>query len=483
MSGFYKVLLWITSVASALCLSLVIWSVIYSASLTKADKNWQQKTDEELQSLRPLPGAKESAPGGVLTAEQKLELQQSVAGTRALLMAEIHAADSDERAILDRLITLVGVFSAILGLCAFATVRLAREDALAQQNRIEKDLKNFKETTEGDLKAFQTKTEGDLKALTERTGTQIDEFRKQIWSELPEMRNLKESLHSLMLELERTIPSESDWNEAVAYDRLSVMKRESILIAESTVNALQIFVSRDATSNVATQARLYSALARFYFGRFRANCDEADAERADLYARRAGEMEPEASSTDRLRGAIATAQYRILKKKAAAASQPVSQKDTEKFDALLAKAEGFLKLAMSKDGSDAGAAVNLALVARYRDDLDRAIQVSQDAIDKRGEMTSQNVQKYLPSLYLNLACYLARKAENGPDAKMQTEKRNEVVELLQEAMKYLRERKNLEGVTAFSEMILRENQRHDAFKNLSKENLDALDALVTPENI
>jgi hypothetical protein len=286
------------------------------------------------------------------------------------------------------------------------------------------------------------------------------------------------------MELERTIPSESDWNEAVAYERLSVMKRESILIAESTVNALQVFVSRDATANVATQAKLYSALARFYFGRFRANSDDADAERADLYARRAGEMEPKDSATDRLRGAISTAQYRILKKRASEASaQPISQKDSEMLDTMLTKAEGFLKDAIKKDSSDAGAALNLALTARYRDDLDRAIQVSRDAIAKRDEMSGPNVQKYLPSLYLNLSCYLARKAEKEPDATMRTEKRREVVELLQEAMKYLQDRKNIDAMAALGEMILREKRRQDAFKNLGQENLDALDAVVAPPKI
>src|SRR5277367_207169 len=138
MSKFYKVLLWITSVASLLCLSLVIWSVIFLGLHSVEDKTWRQTIDTELkaeqQGSRAAPEGAGAGATTPLTAEQKLELQQSIAGARTLLLAEIHAADADERAILDRLITLVGVFSVILGFCAFATVRLAREDALAQQS-------------------------------------------------------------------------------------------------------------------------------------------------------------------------------------------------------------------------------------------------------------------------------------------------------------------------------------------------------------
>jgi hypothetical protein len=45
-------------------------------------------------------------------------------------------------------------------------------------------------------------------------------------------------------------------------------------------------------------------------------------------------------------------------------------------------------------------------------------------------------------------------------------------------MKFLQKQKNAEGIKALREMILREKGRQDAFKNLSAENLAALDALV-----
>src|SRR5271165_3222095 len=109
MSRFYKGLLWITSVASVVYLTMVIWSVVDAGRRTVASKAWQQTLEEELQAMRPLPAGKEQTPPAPLTAEEKIALEQSVAEARALLITEIHAADADERAILDRLITLVGV--------------------------------------------------------------------------------------------------------------------------------------------------------------------------------------------------------------------------------------------------------------------------------------------------------------------------------------------------------------------------------------
>jgi hypothetical protein len=87
------------------------------------------------------------------------------------------------------------------------------------------------------------------------------------------------------------------------------------------------------------------------------------------------------------------------------------------------------------------------------------------------------VFKYLPSLYLNLACYLARKADTEP-ATEAPKGRTEAVNVLTEGMKFLQKQKNAEGVKALREMIVREKDRRDAFKNLSKENVAALDALV-----
>jgi len=497
MAKLYRLLQWIAVALSGACLVLILGLVFYMARLSQEEKSWRQIMEEEVKAQQPAPLKKTPDADAPLTAEQKIELQRVVAEARTQLIAEIHAVDADERAILDRLITLVGVFSAILGLCAFATVRLAREDAIAQAKRIDKDLDAFKAAATNDLAAFknrtiaetmtlQTSTEASLQsaqdssklgleALTRNTSSQIEEFRRNIWSELPEMRNLKDGLRNLLLDLERTIPSESNWNAERAYESLSESERQNILITESTVNALRIFISGYSTANLETQARLYRALARFYLGRFRVEKLEQDAERADIYARRSQEIEPENSDNYRLRGALYLAKYRILKKNPPATPSLIF---TEKLASLLSAAEGLLSEATRKNDKDAGAAYNLALATSYRDNFDKAIAISKEAIEKRDELSYQQVRKYLPNLYINLACFLAKKADKEGDATVQASSRENAVTVLQEGLAYFEKRDISLGIQALRIGIQRERQDTGAYKNLTPEQKASLDAML-----
>jgi len=533
MSKFNRALLWIASAASVLSLSLVIWSVIYLALLSKSDKTWHQVVDEELQTLHTPPAVKNTPPPTPLTADEKFELQQSVAGTRSLLIAEIHAADADERAILDRLITLVGVFSAILGLLAFATVKLAREDAREQSKRIESDLTafrddanirlgTFKTGVEGDLSTFKTKIENDLtvfkttttgeletfknktiaetsemktttelglknaletnrlglESLTRATTFQIEEFQRKIWSELPEMRNMKESLRDLLYELERTIPTESNWNSERSYESLNESERQTVLITESTVNALRLFISKSSTANLTTLARLYRALAGFYLGRFRVDKANADVDRAEVYVLSSQQIEPENPDNDRLRGALYLAKYRILKQRA---PEPHSTELQLQLKQALEDAERFLKDARRKNGNDAGAAYNLALVASYRLDFDDAIAISKQVIQQAitGKLTPEHVHKYLPNVYVNLCCYLARKADAETEAGLKKARREETVQVVKDGIAYFDNSEVKTGKSVIQTGMRAERaDSAGALRNLASEQKAAIDAML-----
>jgi hypothetical protein len=145
-----------------------------------------------------------------LTAEQKLQLQSSVADARVQLLTEIRATDANERATLDKLILFVGGYSAILGLMAFGTVNLVRRDAEEQMARIEKNLVKFED-----------QTKKSLEDLTEDTEKKLVKFQDEIWKELPQMRNLQKRLDDLLRELAQTVPSESDRTSRSSYRNLS----------------------------------------------------------------------------------------------------------------------------------------------------------------------------------------------------------------------------------------------------------------------
>ena len=466
-----------------------------------------------------------------MTAEEKLALQSGLADTQEKLVREIRAYDSDERAVLDRLITPVGLYSAVLGLAAFFSLRFARENAktdlagfkaVAQNDltgfkitsqtdlnnfktTIQSDFGNFKTTTQAELNNFRTTTQGDLttfktntqtdltayksattsdldifKNKTEATMTAmrlgVEEFQKKIWSELPEMRNLKDGLRDLLLDLERTIPAETNWNAARPYENLDETQRQKILIGEATVGALQVFVSSESSVNRETLARFFRALARFYLGRVRIEKQTADAERANIYAWKSQDMEPESVDGYRLRGALYLAKYRNLKKDA---SVPDSAEKSNKLETWLGEAESFLGGAMKWDSNDAGAAYNLALLHLYRDQLDRAIDLSRETIGKQDNFSHLHVRKYLPSIYLNLGCFLAKKADLEKERQAQEKLREEAVKAVEEGYVYFEKKKISLGIQALRDGIRREKMDTGDFRNLSAAEHPRLDAVLT----
>jgi hypothetical protein len=484
-----------------LCLLLMCALTLWTAWLSYRTRPWQDLSRNVNQQSAPA-GAESGQSTEPLTAEQKLQLQNDVAQTQASLINEIRANDTNERAILDRLITLVGVYSAILGLTAFFTLRLAREDALAQIARSAQDLENFETTatqgleifknkatlditnlktaTDGSLQNFQESTKLQLEALTKNTGFQIENFQKKIWSELPEMRNLKDSLRNLLLELERTIPAETNWNSEKGYESLNESQKQRILINEATINALQIFVSADSTANKDILARFYRALARFYLGRYRLEkvTAEGDAERADIYACKSLELETENGEAYTLRGTLYLARYRILK-----SVTPAAEWKSDQLALLLSKAESFLREAHHRDKKDVGASYNLAIALRNRDALDEAIQVSVDAITRRLDFPSSSSRKYMPDLYVNLAGYYGIKADGTAAADEKKALRGDAIKVLKDGHAFFVEKNMPTSMKKFIDSILREQNKDTGdFRNFDAEQNQQIAALIASEN-
>jgi hypothetical protein len=492
----YKILRIASYSLGILCLVLMLALTLWTAWLSYRSKAWQD-VNHNIGTPPPLSVADAPQPAKPLTAEQKLQLQNNVAEVQASLIAEIRANDLNERSILDRLITLVSVYSGILGLTAFFTLRLAREDALAQIDRSKNDLENFelaatrdletfknkavseitnlKTATDASLQAVQENTKLQLEALTRNTSLQIEDFQKRIWSELPEMRNLKESLRNLLAELERTIPAETNWNSEKGYESLNESQKQKILISESTVGALQIFVSAESTGTKEVLARFYRALARFYLGRYRIEKVkvDADAERADIYACKSLEIETENGEAYTLRGTLYLARYRIKR------AVPVSEWKSDELGLLLSKAESFLREAHRRDKNDGGASYNLAIALRNRDALDEAIAISIDAVDRRLELSNSSMRKYLPDLYVNLAGYFAIKADQTADAIERKSIREQAIETLKGGNTFFLEKKYPASLKKFIDSTLREqNEDTGDFRNFDAEQKRMIEEII-----
>jgi len=365
------------------------------------NKTIRQSTEEYIRILASTPpvAAQTGTPSAALpplTAEQKLQLQNSVSDARVQLLTEIRAADANERATLDKLILFVGGYSAILGLMAFGTVNLVRKDAEDQMARIEKNVVKFED-----------QTKKSLDDLTEDTEKKLVKFQKEIWNELPQMRNLQTRLANLLRGLAQTVPSESDPTSRSSYRNLSEKKRQEVLVAEYSISALRNFIEFDKESK-ATLGGLYRALARFYAGRYLADERTGDAERADIYALYSLDIEPNSAGIYRVRGTTSLWQYRKL-------PTDLNGRDSARNSALrngmLADAAQFLEEALRLDENDVVAACNLVIALNYRKSFDEAIEHSRKMLGRAETVSLADVKSYFPKLYVNLACSFANKCK------------------------------------------------------------------------
>jgi tetratricopeptide (TPR) repeat protein len=472
------------NIAVYACLLLLIGVV--GSEAWKSLRPWQHITPVPPSSAQPgSPQQTPSAQSAPLTAEQRLELERTVDAAKATLLSDIRENEADERLILDRLVTLVGAFSAILALSAWFTLRYAREDALTQISRNEKDLKTFQDTIERNLKLFQETAERDLKlfretaqrdlnAFKENTTTEMEGFTKRIWSELPEMRNLRERLRALLLDLERTLPAEGDWYAARSYEDLDHSQIQKILISEATANGLQVFISSESSANNETLANLFRAVARFYSAKFRKEKLPGDAERADIYLRKSIEIDPKNASAYAQRGGLYLSRNRVLED--SGKNDPMN---ASKCSNLLDQAEGFLREALKRDERQIGAAYNLAYVAAHRGSFDEAVEMLSKLAEKAPTLSYEQTKKYLPSIYANWACYLADQADTITGTEQdRMQLRERAIEVLEEGCKFLTTRGVGGTLTSLLESIARERKPTGDFKHFSQDQQARLTALL-----
>jgi hypothetical protein len=377
-----------------------------------------------------------------------------------------------QRAVLDRLVTLVGGYSLLIGLTAFLSLKLAAEDAEKRLTLLKEQVNQRVQLATEQVQGFLTMAESQmnnavalakdqvastvestgaqLKLLETAASGQVEEFKTRIAGDLPDMRAMQAGLRSLLFDLEQLVPSVQDWNDERYYNMLTEAQRQEILISEWTVGALPTLISRDAAGNRKSLAGIYRTMARFYFGRYKVEKAPADSGRADAYLTRALLIEPEHAGSYRLRGAIYLAEQRL---NPAPAGQP---------DALLNEAERNLRLALEKDKNDLGAHYNLALALTRRTGpakaagLDEAIELIRLVLGRLSDFPEQQKRKYMDSVALNQACDLNAKARATNDPLIKKPFQEEAVRTLTEGLDYLVKNRNARGLASLRASIERE---------------------------
>lgn len=400
---------------SLACLIVIGLVVAWSALSLRL---WATDTAPDANKQPPPP------PPGV-TPEQ---LDQAVAKAVAPLKQEIENRDAQQRAALDRLVTLVGGYSLLIGLTVYFSFKSARDEADKQTKFSSEQLTNQIKFTNEQLGYVQKSAENQLT----RNADEWKRFTERVWTDLPDMRAMQEGLRSLLFELEQIIPIEADWNDEESYKALSEDKRQEILISEATIAALPTLVSRDSPGNIASLARLYRALARFYFGRYKAEKLKVDSDRADAYVNRAIRLDTEHAGSYRLRGAIYLAQQRLTQ----ATPLPQGTPMPPESKLLLDKAELDLRRALRKDANDLGAYYNLAIVLARQDHVKDGVDLIREALQPQQLENFPLLQKrkYLGVLMVNQACDLLTLAKAAQDPTEQAKLRDEVLGMLTQGL-------------------------------------------------
>jgi hypothetical protein len=408
--------------AGLICLGLILLLTLwYGAALRPFSvAAGTQKTP--IRSADAAGNAANNVPPPAPIPSAQAQVEDAVNRATAPLKDEIKAREDQQRAILDRLVTLVGAYSLLVGLTAFFSLKSAREEAQSQTALSRSQLADNLTLTSGQITNHLNSTTDQLKLVQDSAKEQLKqnrddwaEFKMRIWSELPDMRAMQEGLRALLFDLEHIIPAETNWNDERSYVALSEDQKQEILISESTIAALPTLISRDSTGNMASLARLYRTLARFYFGRYKAEKARTDSGRADAYITRALRIDPAHAGSYRMRGVIYLAEQRL---NPMAAGQP---------DVLLEKAERNLRLAIAKDKNDLGAHYNLALALARAGNPDKTmegIELTRDVLARLNVFPEPQKRKYIDSVVLNQACDLnavARTAKDEESKKLRAE--------------------------------------------------------------
>jgi tetratricopeptide (TPR) repeat protein len=396
----------------------------------------------------PTGDAKNNGSSGStsITPQEQLEIRSNLDEAKGKLTDEIHQHDADERAVLDRLITLVSVYSAALGLLAFLSVKQAKDDASRE-----------------------------LDALTKNTDKEVEDLKGKIASEFPDLRGMKNNLEGLLLDLEQKIPAESNWYQEQPYEMLTERQRQSIFISESTIGALQVFISRDSTTNNRVLSRLYLALARFYQGKYSAAHQAEDFERAIFYSERSLDIEPGNAEGLRVLGATYLGRYRAIKR---GKDKSAGNWTQQQMDDLLGKSVGYLRKSIESNENDAGAYYNLALALSEEGEFGKAIDVSADLVKRGPELHRFHVRKFMPSAYVNYSSFLALEGGRTQDKQKRKDLNQRAIQVLEDGYKFFASVKLVGTIDAFLTKIRKENCLTGDFRTFDPDQTDEVNRLV-----
>jgi len=318
----------------------------------------------QIETAPPTAEIKAQIDAAIKSATKDLETQ--IEADRDAASKKIDAKLDDAKTLLNLLITLVGVYSVVIGATAFVTVKFARDDAKEQISTLRdaaaEQVGLLREDAKGQVDTLRENAATQINTVRDNAKEKIEELQERIakiQEEFPEFGSLHDRVEGLVREMQQSMPSEADWNDDETFRALKEVERQAVLHNEMVITAMSVFaLNRSPTARTRLSA-IYGAFARFYLGRHNTSADgnEADYERALYYATLAMRDSDYDAGYLRLRGAIHLARYDRLK-------QATPRPTDDALERILKAAKADLKEAIAKDSAecvDGGAHYNLGV--------------------------------------------------------------------------------------------------------------------------
>lgn len=352
---------------------------------------------------------------------------------RKAVDAAVDAAIKRDELLLDKMLLLVGGYSAILTFLALATAFVSWRESKEQL-----------ESVRADTEALTGHVRTELDTTRKTAGADIEGLKREVTREFPIISRMQNRVLDLILRLEAKYPEDEDVNEPRTETWEIEEKHQDILIDEAQILAISVVVLDDANL-----VRLYLLLSKAYFEQFRTgDLTLGDAARAYLYANRAIDCDRSSADAYRMRGFISLSRFNMASEE---------EQKTREYQELLQQAKTDFLRCKSLDPVNAGALYNLALIGSYEGSPDEALHVSEELLAVRASIPRKAKEKYLPDVYINAACFLADKAKAAMDPAAQREIYARIVAVCEEGKEYLSaEVKSSKAMKNFSTSLMRE---------------------------
>jgi tetratricopeptide (TPR) repeat protein len=313
---------------------------------------------------------------------KELELQQQDLENRSKEIDK--RADDLEHLISEMTIGSSG-YTLLLGLFAFFGLKGAASEA----DRYLATLKDQVATAKKDL----DKARDEAKEERAVRKQEFEEFKREIRDDIPSLYGMQRALNILLDRIRHQVDMTQMWTLSDAYTNMSEEKRQTLVLAEMTVAALDYFLfdASDVQSKVVAQ--IFADLANFYSARARVNpsrYDPSDMRRALIYIDRAIKMD----STN----------ARILAQRSGFVLTNITKRGDRATADQLDEAEHDLGECLRLNPSDVRGLYNLAWIADERAKFAEAVDFLTQIIVQRETLPQIERGRRMISVFLNRAC-------------------------------------------------------------------------------